>query len=62
MNATIRLLRSKFGKTVETGHKQMGLRALKDAQALVGRNDAEVARLIAKAQFHLPYAQAYGER
>jgi len=41
-----------------SAHKQMGLRALKDAKALGDRNPARVEELLAKAALYLPYAEA----
>jgi hypothetical protein len=41
-----------------SAHRELGLRALKDAKALGDRNPARVEELLARASYHLPYAEA----
>jgi hypothetical protein len=51
-------LRRRFAGLRESAHRQMALRAIKDALALEGRNPARESELAAKAAFYLPYAEA----
>lgn len=51
-------LRGRFAGLRDGSHKQIGLRSIRDALALLGRNDAAAAELAARASFHLPYAEA----
>lgn len=51
-------LRSRFAGLRDSAHKQLGLRAIKDALALEGRNPERIAELVAKATYYLPYAEA----
>lgn len=51
-------LRRRFAGLRDSAYKQMGLRAIRDALALEGRNEARIAELAAKAEFYLPRAEA----
>lgn len=53
-------LRRRFAGLPETGHKQIGLRRIRDALRYVEREDMRehVAKLTADAVFALPYAEA----
>lgn len=55
---SLNTLRSRFSRLPTSAHKQMGLRALRDAAALEKSNPAYAAELLAKAAYHLPYAEA----
>lgn len=58
MRSDLLSLRAKFARLPESFRKQIGLRYVREALLLVGRNDAEAACLFAEARFHLPYAEA----
>ena len=51
-------LRYEYGQCVDSAHKQIGLRAIRNAIALGDRNLELVVELRATASFHLPYARA----
>lgn len=51
-------LRSRFAGLPTSASKQIGLRAIKEALALQGRNPERIVELAGKAAFHLPYAEA----
>lgn len=51
-------LRSRFAGLPTSASKQIGLRAIKEAIALQGRNPERVEELRWKAVYHLPYAEA----
>ena len=57
--STINKLRAAFRGLPETGHKQMGLRAVQEAKWLLGKNQERVEELTEKARFHLSYAKEY---
>ena len=54
-------LRKAYRGLTESGHKQMGMRALQEIGYLGGRNPDREKELIEKARFHLPHAQARHE-
>lgn len=56
--ASLLALRRAYAGLRVSAHKQIGLRAIRDALALADRNPERVAELWAKARFHLPYAEA----
>jgi len=55
-------LRRRFAGLCPSGHKDAGLRAIRDALALADRNPDRVAELTAKAVFSLPYAEEISRR
>lgn len=55
---TLHQIRSRFGSLPTTCYKQMGLRAVRDALALQGRNPAREADLHAKAWRNLQFGEA----
>lgn len=56
--ASLLSLRSRFAGLPETAHKQIGLRKIRDALLLIGRNDAEANTAAGWAVYHLPYAES----
>lgn len=55
-------LRRRFAGLGASAHKDMALRALRDALALADRNPARVAELAARVAYHLPYAEEISRR
>jgi hypothetical protein len=51
-------LRTSFSRLPESFRRQIGLRYIREAIQLLGRNDVEAERLFREAKFHLPYAEA----
>jgi hypothetical protein len=58
MAPNLTTLRRRYITLPTSAHKQIGLRAIRDALALADRAPERVAELAAKAAFHLPYAEA----
>lgn len=58
MTNSLKALRSAFRRCKVGAHRDIGLRAIKDALALEGRNPAREAELLARAEYHLPHAEA----
>jgi len=58
LRSSLLSLRSKYAGLPVTAHKQIGLRAIRNALALDDRNMPRVNELVAIAAFHLPHAQA----
>jgi hypothetical protein len=55
---TLLQIRRRFGALPTTCYKQMGLRAVRDAIALQGRNPERIAELHARAWRDLQYGEA----
>ena len=51
-------LRRRFAGLPLSSYKELGLRRVRDALALEGRNPERVAELVAQARAYLPYAEA----
>lgn len=62
MVKTISRLRHRLGRCVESGHKQVALRRLREAKRLAANNPSYALDAIASAEYHLPYAEAMNER
>ena len=50
-------MRAAFGKCIESFHKQMGLRKIRDYKLLEEKNPEHAAKLLADARNHLAYAR-----
>ena len=50
-------LRRRYIGLPTSAHKQIGLRAIREAQALADRAPERVTELVAKAAFHLAFAE-----
>lgn len=55
-------LRLAYRHCVECSHKQLGVRALKEAERMQKVNPERFAECYNRAMFYLPYAQAETER
>ena len=55
-NAFLNSLRKEYAGLYDSAHKQLGLRALRDAETSTDAH--HVADLMTTARFHLPYAKA----
>ena len=58
MSNALTLLRRQFSGLRPSSHKEMGLRCIRDALHLEGRNPERIEELTVKATFHLRYARA----
>lgn len=52
-------IRAAFGKCVESCHKQMGLRRIREYKFSIAKNPEHANKLLAEARDHLTYARAY---
>jgi len=52
-------MRTAFGKCIESFHKQMGLRKIRDYKLLETKNPERASTLLADSRHHLAYARAY---
>jgi hypothetical protein len=57
MASILTTLRRRYISLPMSAHKQIGLRAIREAQALADRAPERVAELVAKAAFHLAFAE-----
>lgn len=55
-------LRSRFGRCVDGFHKQIGLRYLLKAQQIASSDPIEADTLLAKAKYHITYAEEITRR
>jgi hypothetical protein len=62
VSPSLHSLRRRFAGKPETAYKQIGLRAVRDALALQGRNPARIAELTAIAAHQADLADAALER
>lgn len=51
-------LRRRFAGLPDRAHKQMGLRAIRNALQMLESNPTYAAEQAARAEFHLPHAEA----